>query len=158
MKLRLASSCVGLMVLGLTMACGGAYNTPTPYSPPPSPAPSLPDLVITDILLKPKPGNYPDDVVVNTVVRNTSATTNQGFEVWCSFDCDGSITYFSGMQVTNGLAAGQEVVLGDDALLSLSSCSFRSQRQFTCLVDMEDWVTEADENDNELTETLLTGR
>lgn len=137
-------------------ACGGSPATPPP--PPPPTINPLPDLVVADILLKPKPANYPDDVIVNTVVRNDGADATVGFIVWCSFSCNGSPTYFSGMQMTNGLGAGQSATLGDDSLLSLSSCSFTSQREFTCTVDSENLVTESNESNNELTETLLTDR
>jgi hypothetical protein len=143
----------------LLTACDDSQ--PTGSEPQPQPSPSnLPDLVVTDIILKPKPAGYgqQDDVIINTVVRNNGADCKQGFLVWCSYSCDGNPTYFSGMQATNGLGSNQEITLGDDALLSLSSCSFRSQRQFSCTVDADNIVTESNESNNTLTEVLLTGR
>jgi subtilase family serine protease len=43
-------------------------------------------------------------------------------------------------------------------MLSLSSCPFRSGREFTCTVDPENLAKESDENNNTLVEVLLTGR
>jgi hypothetical protein len=127
----------------------------------------LPDLVLTNIILKPKPAGYgyENEVIVNTVVRNNGADCEQGFAVWCWFTCakpqSNSQTYF-GMDVTNGLGRNQEVTVGDDALLDLSDCSFQSQREFTCEVDSPfnagNVVAESDESNNTRTETLLTGR
>ena len=147
------------MSLALT-ACDDALPTKSAPQPPPPSSADLPDLVLTDIILKPKPTDYgsKDHVIINTVVGNNGADCKQGFVVWCSFTCDGNPTYFSGMQVPNGLGSRQEVVLGDDALLSLSSCSFQSQRKFSCTVDADDVVTESDESNNAWTEVVLTGR
>jgi hypothetical protein len=144
----------------------GTQPPPGDGTPTQEPAPggngaaSQPDLVLTDIIVKPKPAAYGtgDDVIINSVVRNNGADCRQGFIVRCSFNCDGSETYFSGMQVTNGLGSNQEVALGEDALLSLSSCSFQSQRRFSCSVDADNLVAESDESNNSRTEDLLTGR
>ena len=116
--------------------------------------------MLTDIIVKPKPAGYgyDDDVIINTVARNNGGDCREGFIVRCSFTCDGNETYFSGMEVTNGLGANEEVTLGDDALLSLSSCSFQSQRQFSCSVDADGLVAESDELNNSRSEDLLTGR
>ncbi len=157
MKLRALSVFLVLAVGILLSACDEAPPVTSPPGPNP---PSQPDLVVADIVLKPKPAGYgyDDDIIVNTVVRNNGAGTGQGFTVWCTYNCNGNPQYFSGMQATNGLSANQEVTLGGDALLSLSSCSFASQRQFTCTVDTDNLVAESDESNNERTETLLTGR
>ena len=155
----LTSSMLVVLTIGIFLtSCDSAQ--PTATQPPPSLPPSLPDLVLTDIILKPKPAGYgyEDDIIINTVVRNNGADCKQGFVVWCSFTCDGNPTYFSGMQAINGLGSNQEVTLGDDTLLSLSSCSFQSQREFSCTVDSENVVTESDESNNTWTEILLTGR
>lgn len=157
MKLRALSVLVVLVVSVLLTACDEAPPVTSPPGPNP---PSQPDLVLTDIVLKPRPANYgtDDDVIVNTVVRNNGAAANQGFSVWCSYSCNGNAQFFSAMKATNGLPANQEITLGDDSLLSLSSCSFEAQREFTCIVDNDKLVAESDESNNELTETLLTGR
>ena len=128
MNPRTSSVLVVFAISIFLAACGGTQPTESAPQPPPPSSPNLPDLVLTDIILKPKPANYgnEDDVIINTVVRNNGADCKQGFVVWCSFTCDGNPTYFSGMQVTNGLGRNQEVRLGDDSLLSLSSCSFQS--------------------------------
>ncbi len=142
-------------------------DEPTPYTheePQPPSKPSLPDLVLTDIVLKPKPAGYgyKDDVIINTVVRNNGANATQGFNVWCSFQCKdpstNSPTYFSGMELPNGLGSGKQATLGGDALLDLSGCSFKGSRKFTCYVDQENYVNESDETNNQLEEILLTGR
>jgi len=151
-----------LMVFGvLIFGCDdGSYQPP----PPKPTTPSLPDLVLLDIILKPKSQGYgyEDDVIINTVVRNDGANATQGFTVWCSFQCKdpstNSPTYFSGMELNNGLGSGQQETLGDDTLLSLSDCPFRDSRKFTCVVDQEDYVAESNENNNTLEEVLMTGR
>lgn len=68
----------------------------------------------------------------------------------CQFTCSNSMTYFSGMKVENGL--------GGNAELHLGGCSFTDRREFTCTVDADGLVDEINENNNTLTETLLTGR
>lgn len=143
-----------------TIACIVPTPTPSAPQPPPPSSSDLPDLILTDIIFKPKPAGYgyEDDIIINTVVRNNGVDTQQGFVVWCSFSCDGNQTYFSGMQVTNGLGSQQEITLGDDTLLSLSSCSFQSQREFSCTVDSDNFVEEVDESNNTWAEILLTGR
>ena len=151
---------VACFVGGLLAGC----STATPPPPPPPTKPPLPDLQLLDIILKPKPAGYgyQDDVIINTVVRNNGANATQGFGVWCSFQCKdpavSSPTYFSGMNLPNGLGGGQQVTLGDDSLLSLSDCPFRGSRTFTCVVDQEDYVKESDETNNTLEEVLMTGR
>lgn len=140
-------------------------QTPTPPPPPRPPTQSsLPDLALLDIILKsgPQPGAHKDEVIINTVIQNMGANATQGFNVWCEFQCreepNQSPTYFSGMNLPNGLASGQKVTLGDDSWLSLSDCPFRASRTFTCQVDKEDYVKESNEANNTLKEILMTGR
>lgn len=158
--MNIALTMITVIILGVA-AVGCA---PPPTQPPPPTKPPLPDLVLLDIILKPKPANYgqQDDVIINTVVRNNGSDATQGFNVWCEFQCKdpatNSPTYFSGMQIENGLGSGQQMTLGDDTLLSLSDCLFRDSRKFTCTVDGEDYVKESDEANNTLEEILMTGR
>jgi len=150
-----------VFAVGVCLAVCNCGKAPTGQpQPSPTSAPNLPDLVLTDIILKPKPAGYGDaaDVIINTVVRNNGAACTQGFIVWCSFSCSGNPMYFSGMQATNGLGSNQEITLGDDSLLSLSSCSFQSPREFVCTADSENYVVESNESNNSRTEMLLTGR
>lgn len=164
----IAATVIGALIIWFLTGPRGLLNPPssTPTTPPitvtrqPSPTspPTLPDLVLTDIILKPKLAQYPDDVIINTVVRNNGADTRQGFIVGCTCTCNGNPMYFSGMRISNGLKSNQEVTLGDDSLLSLSNCSFEAQRQFTCTVDPDKLVDESDESNNTRTETLLTSR
>lgn len=160
---------IPLLVLSILLASALACvnGASTPYAEPPTPTPitpPLPDLVLLDIILKsgPQPGNYEDEVIINTVVQNRGANATQGFNVWCEFRCreepNWSPTYFSGMNLPNGLGGGQTVTLGDDSWLSLSECPFRGSRTFSCQVDVEDYVKESDETNNTLEEVLMTGR
>lgn len=164
--IRRAKRC-GLVLIIACFAGGLLTGCLTSTPPPPAPRPTtppLPDLQLLDIILKPKPAGYgsQDDVIINTVVRNNGADATQGFRVWCSFQCKdpaaSSPTFFSGMNLPNGLGGGQQVTLGDDSLLSLSDCPFRDSRRFTCEVDQEDYVKESDETNNTLEEVLMTGR
>lgn len=157
----------GLMLIvvcfiGVTLT---GCTTPTPPPLPPQPTtPSLPDLVLLDIILKsgPQAGDHQDEVIINTVVQNQGVNATQGFNVWCEFRCreepNWSPTYFSGMNLPNGLGSGQTVTLGDDSWLSLSDCPFRGSRTFTCEVDKENYVQESNETNNTLQEVLMTGR
>jgi hypothetical protein len=100
---------------------GGILNPSSPTPAPPlstitvqpssTSPPTLPDLVLTDIILKPGLAQYPDDVIINTVVRNNGADTRQGFIVSCTVPCSGNPMYFSGMRMSNGLESNQEVIL-----------------------------------------------
>lgn len=155
---RSISALMAFTLSTLIVACDGPR--PSPQQPQSSTSNNLPDLVLINIVLKAKPPGYGqrDDVIVNTVVRNNGADCRQGFIVRCSYGCSGNPQYFGGMRVTNGLGRNQEITLGDDTLLSLSGCSFESQRQFTCTVDAEALVAESDESNNSRTEVLLTGR
>jgi hypothetical protein len=121
-------------------------------------AQDLPDLVITDIILKNRRSDS-REIIVNTVVRNIGAVDAiDGFIVRCSYSCNGNPhNYFSGMQATNGLAAGKQMTLGDDSWLSLSGCSFVGDREFHCIVDADQHVSELDESNNTRSEVLLTG-
>ncbi len=133
-------------------------NTPSDSGPgfDQNSRPNLPDLVILDITLRKT--NDPEFVIINTVVRNNGASSGAGFIVGCQFACSNSMTYFSGMKVENGLSSNQEVTLGGNAELHLGGCSFTDRREFTCTVDADGLVNEINENNNTLTETLLTGR
>jgi len=150
-----------VIVAGVFLAiCSCGKAPPGQTQPSPTSAPGLPDLVLTDIILKPKPAGYgyESDVIINTVVRNDGAACTQGFVVWCSFSCSGNPRYFSGMELPNGLGSNQQITLGDDALLSLSDCSFQPQREFVCTADSENHVAESNESNNDRTEVLQTGR
>lgn len=93
----------------------------------------LPDLVLKDILVKPKSPGYgtKDDMILNTVVLNQGANCQVGFIVRCSYTCSGNLAFFSGQMSINGLSQGQEATLGDNNLLNLGDCSFASKREFT---------------------------
>ncbi|MBP1704852.1 MAG: hypothetical protein H6Q36_591 [Chloroflexi bacterium] len=155
----MATLAVVLVAALLLAGCDDEQAGGSPASSPPQSA-DEPDLVLADIILVPRPADYgyEGDVIINTVIRNEGADCTQAFVVWCSFDCDGSATYFSGMDAPNGLPGGREITLGDDALLSLSSCSSLPERRFSCTVDSENRVAESDESDNTREEVLPTGR
>lgn len=118
--------------------------------------PSQPDLEITDITSR--SGSNPDDVIINATVRNNGASFNEDFVVRCEYTCNGNANFFTVGVVRNGMGAGESQTLGGDTLLSLSTCSMSSFREFSCTADVDGFINETNESNNTRTENLNTGR
>ncbi len=142
-KLSLVASLIGALAL-----VGGAS------------AEDLPDLVVSDIVLAPPPQGYEDQEVlfIGAVIGNRGADCDKAISVACNFSCRGdSRRYVGGMRLKS-LAGGKEVVVGERSPLDLSDCFFASRRKFTCTVDDNEQIQEADESNNTMTKALLARR